>query len=178
MIPKGHIVSIEYEVSTPNEKGEKEVIDSSLGKEPLKFLLGKGQVIEGLEEVVEQMEVGDKKEIVIPPQKAYGEYHSSYLQEVPRDQFSGIDLSVGQTLFGQGEDGQTVQVVVKDFNNENVIVDYNHPLAGKELHFVVTVLEAREPTEEDMKVGCCGGEEHHHHGHQGGCCGGGGCGCH
>ena len=78
------------------------------------------------------------------------------------------------TLFGQGENGETVQVIVKDFNAEVVIVDYNHPLAGKELNFVVTILDAREATEKELACGL----HHHEHHNGGGCCGGGGCGCH
>lgn len=53
------------------------------------------------------------------------------------------------TLFGQGENGETAQVIVKDFNDEMVIIDYNHPLAGKELHFVVTILDSREATKKN-----------------------------
>ena len=95
------------------------------------------------------------------------------MQEVPREQFVGIDLQAGMTLFGQGDNGQTVQVIVKDFNDDIVIVDYNHPLAGKTLSFAVTLLDVREATEQELSQGL---HAHNHGG--GGCCGGGGCGCH
>ena len=171
MIDKNQVVSIEYEVK---ENGTDKVLDSNVGGKSLEFIMGSGQIIKGLEEAIAEMSVGDKKEVIVAPVNAYGEYISDYIQEVPRDQFVGIDLQEGMTLFGQGENGETVQVIVKDFNDEVVIVDYNHPLAGKELNFVVTILDAREATEKELACGL----HHHEHHNGGGCCGGGGCGCH
>ena len=160
MIDKNQVVSIEYEVK---ENGTDKVLDSNVGGKPLEFIMGSGQIIKGLEEAIAEMSVGDKKEVIVAPVNAYGEYISDYIQEVPRDQFVGIDLQEGMTLFGQGENGETVQVIVKDFNDEVVIVDYNHPLAGKELNFVVTILDAREATEKELACGL-----HHHEHHNGG----------
>ena len=171
MIDKNQVVSIEYEVKA---NGTAKDLDSNVGGKPLEFIMGSGQIIKGLEEAIAEMSVGDKKEVIVAPVNAYGEYISDYIQEVPRDQFVGIDLQEGMTLFGQGENGETVQVIVKDFNDEVVIVDYNHPLAGKELNFVVTILDAREATEKELACGL----HHHEHHNGGGCCGGGGCGCH
>ncbi len=175
MIDKNQVVSIEYEVK---ENGKNEILDSNIGGRPLEFIMGSGEIIKGLEEAVAEMQVGDKKEVIVAPINAYGEYISDYVQEVPRDQFVGIELEQGMTLFGQGENGETVQVIVKDFNEDVVIVDYNHPLAGKELQFFVTVLDVREATEKELNYGLH--HHHHEHHHEGGCCGGGGggCGCH
>ena len=118
MIDKNQVVSIEYEVK---ENGTDKVLDSNVGGKPLEFIMGSGQIIKGLEEAIAEMSVGDKKEVIVAPVNAYGEYISDYIQEVPRDQFVGIDLQEGMTLFGQGENGETVQVIVKDFNDEVVI---------------------------------------------------------
>ena len=173
MIENNQVVSMEYEVK---EEGTNEILDSNIGGKPLEFIMGAGEIIQGLEEAVAQMSVGDKQEVIIAPVNAYGEYNSDYVQEVPRDQFVGIDLQQGMTLFGQGENGETAQVIVKDFNDEVVIVDYNHPLAGKTLHFSVMILGARVATEKELTCGLH--YQEHHHG-EGGCCGGGGgCGCH
>lgn len=169
MIENNRVVSIEYEVK---ETGSNEILDSNKGEKPLEFIMGAGHIIKGLEEAVAHMEEGEEKEVIVAPANAYGEYFSEYVQEVPRDQFSGIDLQQGMTLFGQGENGETVQVIVKDFNDDNVIIDYNHPLAGKELHFIVKVLGVREATENELNCGLHSGGHHH----EGGCCGG--CGCH
>lgn len=171
MIDKNQVVSIEYSV---REDGQSEILDSNLGGKPLEFIMGSGEVIKGLEEAVAEMQVGDKKEIIVAPINAYGEYRSDYVQEVPRDQFVGIDLKHGMTLFGQGENGETVQVVVKDFNEDVVIVDYNHPLAGKTLHFSVTILGTRLATDKELNYGLHYQEQGHG---GGGCCGGGGGGC-
>ena len=170
MINNNQVVSIEYQVK---EDGTENILDSNIGGKPLEFIMGSGAVIKGLENAVAKMSVGDKQEIVIAPNDAYGEYISDYVQEVPREQFVGIDLQAGMTLLGQGDNGQTVQVIVKDFNDDIVIVDYNHPLAGKTLSFAVTLLDVREATEQELSQGLYA----HNHG-GGGCCGGGGCGCH
>ncbi|MDD6055607.1 MAG: peptidylprolyl isomerase [Helicobacter sp.] len=170
MIENNKVVSIEYQVC---ENGSEEIIDSNIGGKPLEFIMGNGEIIKGLEEAVAEMSVGDKGEVIVAPVDAYGEYHAEYVQEVPRDQFVGIELERGMTLFGQGENGESVQVIVKDFNDEVVIVDYNHPLAGKELKFLVTILSIRDASDKELACGL-----HHHEHNGGGCCGGGGCGCH
>lgn len=170
MIDKNKVVSIEYSVK---EEGTDDILDSNVGGKPLEFIMGAGEIIKGLEEAVAEMKVGDKKEVIIAPINAYGEYESSYVQEVPRDQFVGIDLQQGMTLFGQGENGETVQVIVKDFNDDMVIIDYNHPLAGKTLNFSVAILATREATEKELNCGL----HYQEHNQGGGCCGGG-CGCH
>ncbi|ANV98465.1 peptidylprolyl isomerase [Helicobacter enhydrae] len=169
------MIKIEYSVKDAKTG---EVLDQNVGGEPLEFLLGASQVIAGLEKALSDAKEGDQKQLKIEPDEAYGEYHIKYLQEVPREQFEGIELREGMTLFGHGENGQSVQVSVKSFNDDMVIIDYNHPLAGKTLLFDVKVLGVREASEEDLMVlggGCCGGGGHSHGG--GGCCGGGGGGC-
>lgn len=182
MIAENKIVSMEYEVF---DEADSSLLDSNKGGAPLEFLVGSGQVISGLEKALMGAKIGDSIKATIAPEDAYGIYQSDFIQEVPRDQFSGIELKAGMTLFGQGEDGQTVQVSVKDFNDEQVIIDYNHPLAGKTLSFDVKILDVREATEMEILQGgvgggCgCGSGHGHGHGHGGGgCCGGGGgCGC-
>ncbi|BCZ18616.1 FKBP-type peptidyl-prolyl cis-trans isomerase slyD [Helicobacter sp. NHP19-012] len=157
---QNQVAIIEYEV---RDHATQEVLDSNIGKKPLEFLMGAGQVIVGLEKAVQQAQVGQTLNIVIPPHDAYGEYRTDYLQEVPRDQFEGIELQRGMTLFGQGENQESVQVSVKDFSDHMVMIDYNHPLAGKELSFQFTLLGLREATEQEVLKGqpsskqCCGG---------------------
>ncbi|AFI06452.1 FKBP-type peptidyl-prolyl cis-trans isomerase [Helicobacter cetorum] len=163
---------IEYEVK---EKDSIEVLDSNVNKEPLEFIIGANQVIMGLEKAVLKAKIGEWEEVVINPEEAYGIYESNYLQEVPREQFEGIELEKGMTVFGQTEDNQTVQAIIKDFSSTHVMVDYNHPLAGKTLAFRFKVLGFREVSDEEILA------SHHHHS-GGGCCGGhggkgGGCGC-
>ncbi|WP_104745150.1 FKBP-type peptidyl-prolyl cis-trans isomerase [Helicobacter acinonychis] len=165
---------IEYEV---REHGSSEVLDSNIAKEPLEFIIGTHQVIAGLEKAVLKAQIGEWEEVVVTPGEAYGVYESGYLQEVPREQFEGIELEKGMSVFGQTEDNQTIQATIKDFSGTHVMVDYNHPLAGKTLAFRFKVLGFREVSEEEILAS--------HHGGGGGCCGGhgahkhkgGGCGC-
>jgi FKBP-type peptidyl-prolyl cis-trans isomerase SlyD len=168
-IEANQIVSIEYEVRNGDT-----VVDSNVGGEPLVFMFGKGQIIPGLETGIANMAIGEKGEVLVKPEDAYGELDESAKQEVPKDQFAGIDLELGMTLYGQGEDGGTVQVTVAEIGEENVIIDFNHPLAGKELMFSVTINNIREASAEEVMTGIPAENKHDDEG----CCGtGGGTGC-
>jgi FKBP-type peptidyl-prolyl cis-trans isomerase SlyD len=147
-IEANQIVSIEYEV----RDGDK-VVDSNVGQAPLVFMFGKGQIIPGLENGLKDMAVGEKADLLVKAEDAYGERNEEAIQEVPKDQFAGIDLEEGMTLYGQGEDGGTVQVVVKEIGEENVIIDFNHPLAGKDLMFSVTLSNVRDASAEEAMTG-------------------------
>jgi len=160
-----NVYSIEYTVK--NSKGE--VIDSNKGQAPLEFIGGKGQIIPGLEKEVENMEVGEEKTVTIPASEAYGEYNEDMVETLPREQFEGIELQKGMTLYGQTPDGQTIAVTVKDFDEKSVTIDYNHPLAGEDLTFDVKLVNKREATADEALTGQVGG------GHDS--CGCGSCGC-
>ena len=159
------VVAIEYEVK---EVGTAEVLDSNKGSQPLEFITGKGQIIPGLESALVGMNKGEIGDIKVDAADAYGAVNPEAIQTIPRDQFEGIDLKEGMMLYGQGEGGQTVQVVVKSFNDNDVTIDYNHPLAGKDLMFSVVVIDEREATEDEAVSGQVGGET----------CSDGSCGCH
>lgn len=163
------VVGIEYEVK---EAGTTEIVDSNKGGQPLEFIIGKGQIIPGLENALVGMTQGESSDVLVKAVEAYGEVNPEAVQTLPIEQFEGVDLTEGMTLYGQGEDGHTVQVTVKSFDDKEVQVDFNHPLAGKDLMFSVTVLSAREATADEASSGVVGGEQH-----GGGSCGSG-CGCH
>ncbi len=147
-IEANQIVSIEYEV----KDGDK-VVDSNIGGAPLVFMFGKGQIIPGLENGIVNMNAGDKADVLVESADAYGEYNDDATQEVPADQFAGIQLEIGMTLYGQAEDGGTTQVTVKEFGAETVTIDFNHPLAGKTLMFSVAVNSIREATADEAMTG-------------------------
>jgi FKBP-type peptidyl-prolyl cis-trans isomerase SlyD len=136
--------------------------------------MGLGHIIPGLENALVGMSEGESGDIMVNAVEAYGTVNPEAMQTLPKEQFEGVDLTEGMTLYGQGEDGQTVQVTVKSFDDKEVKVDFNHPLAGKDLMFSVTVLSARPATEDEIASGQVGGAE-------GGSCGshgeGDGCGC-
>ncbi len=147
-IEANQIVSIQYEV-----RDGQEIVDSNIGGTPLVFMFGKGQIIPGLENGIVNMATGENAEVLVKSADAYGDYNEEAQQEVPKEQFAGIDLNVGMTLYGQGEDGGTVQVIVKELKEEHVIIDFNHPLAGKDLMFSVTLNAVRDASEEEQTTG-------------------------
>jgi FKBP-type peptidyl-prolyl cis-trans isomerase SlyD len=148
------VVGITY---TLTEDGKNEVLDSNVGSAPLEFITGKGFIIPGLEKGLVGMSSGESKTIKVPASEAYGEYNENAIQVEPRENFEGIDLQKGMTLYGQDENQNTIQVTVKDFDDEKVTIDFNHPMAGKDLVFQVTVTESRDATEEEALTGQVGG---------------------
>ena len=166
------VYGVEYTVK--NGKGE--VVDTNVGGAPLEFISGKQQMIPGFEKAVTEMSVGEEKEVQVPSAEAYGEYDEELTQAVPREQFEGIELEKGMTLYGQGPDGQTVAVIVKDFNDKEVTIDYNHPLAGQDLSFNIKVLSERDATADEVLSGQIGGGSCSTDNNDGSCCGT--CGCH
>ena len=161
-IRENQVVSIQYELKDVNSG---EILDSNIDSAPLSFIVGKGQIIPGLESEILKLSLNDSEEVRVAAKDAYGEYDENAVQTLPKEQFAGLELKEGMTLYGQGEDGGTVQVTVKSFNDENVDVDFNHPLAGKDLLFAITVTEVRDATEQELIQGYVGAPQ------------GGGCGC-
>jgi FKBP-type peptidyl-prolyl cis-trans isomerase 2 len=116
------------------------VFDSSMveGREPLVATLGQGQLISGFENGLHEMVVGDKKTVELTPDHAYGEYNDEMIQEVPKEQLPG-DVEIGMPLEAQTQMGP-IRFVVKEIKDESVILDANHPLAGKKLIFDLEVV--------------------------------------
>jgi len=147
-------MAIEYSLKDANTK---EDLDTNVGGTPLEFISGTQQIIPGLEEKLVQMKVADKSDITVEPKDAYGEVNEEAIQTLPKEQFAGVELAEGMSLYGTGENGETVQVLVKSFDDENVTIDYNHPMAGKTLMFTVEILSTRDATDEEIQTGTVGG---------------------
>ncbi len=117
------------------------VFDSSEGKDPLPFTLGSGQVISGFEDAVTGMNIGEKKTVTIPPEKAYGERNEQMVINVPLTQVPpDIKPEVGQQLQLMGPENQPMVVVISEITDESVVLDANPPLAGKELTFDIELV--------------------------------------
>jgi FKBP-type peptidyl-prolyl cis-trans isomerase SlyD len=155
-ISENQVVSIQYELKDVDSG---EVLDSNIDSAPLSFIVGKGQIIPGLEDEIKKLSLNDSEEVKVSAKDAYGEYDEKAVQTLPKEQFAGLELKEGMTLYGQGEDGGTVQVTVKSFDDENVKVDFNHPLAGKDLLFALTVTEVRDATAQELIQGYVGAPE-------------------
>lgn len=119
-----------------------QVFDSSLEREPIEFTVGGGKIIPGLENGLIDMEVNEKKTIKIPHGEAYGEVRDELFQEVSKDQLPDeIKPEVGMGLVSKNPDGSERQLRVAEVKEDAIVVDANHPLAGKDLVFDVEVME-------------------------------------
>jgi FKBP-type peptidyl-prolyl cis-trans isomerase SlyD len=139
-----------------------QVVGSSEEAEPLQFLQGHGQIIPGLETALTGMELGQEKDVVVEPDEGYGERNPEALQLVPKDAFpADVELSPGMGLQMRDQEGRVFQAYVVDIRDDGVVLDFNHPLAGKTLHFHVKVVELREATDEELDHGHVHGEDAH-----------------
>ena len=149
-------VSIHYTLT--NDEGE--VLDSSIDDDALVYLHGAGNIISGLEQSLVGKVAGDKFKVRIEAEHAYGELSDDMIQVIPREMFEGIDeIEVGMQFHADVSHGTGVVTVIS-FDENEVTVDGNHPLAGQALTFDVEVLDVRAATEE---------EAHHGHIHGAGC---------
>lgn len=159
-IASGSVVGIDYSLHL----GDGHVIDASEPGEPLTYLHGEGQIVPGLETALEGLAAGDRKQVVVAPADGYGEHDPRGVQEVPRDAFpTDFQPESGMQLTAQGEDGEPVPFLVREVRPQSVVIDLNHPLAGKTLHFDVTVRDVRAATEEEIAHGHAHGHEGHSH---------------
>lgn len=137
-VKHGDTVHVHYEGKLPSG----ELFDSSEGREPLRFTVGSGQVIPGFDKAVLEMEIGQKKTVQIPVGEAYGERTNEALIKVPRTDFpEDLNPEVGQELQMSDDQGHVFPVVVADVAEDHVVLDANHPLAGQELIFDITLVK-------------------------------------
>jgi len=148
-IEKNVVVAIDYTLSDHDGV----VIDTSIGREPLKYLHGIGALIPGLENELEGKIEGDKLDVVIQPQDGYGIRNEEMLQTVPREQLGHLpDLQAGMQLEANSKQGP-VLVTIIEVSETEVVVDGNHPLAGVVLNFKVEVKEVRAASAEELEQG-------------------------
>jgi FKBP-type peptidyl-prolyl cis-trans isomerase SlyD len=151
-------VSIHYTLT--NDDGE--VLDSSRGDEALVYLQGTGNIISGLEKALVGKVAGDKFNVRIAPEDAYGELADDMIQVISRDMFEGIDdIEVGMQFHADVSYGSGVVTVVS-IDDDNITIDGNHPLAGVALTFDVEVIDVRAATEEEAAHGHIHGAGCHH----------------
>lgn len=175
-VAEKHVVSIDYTLKSASG----EVLDTTRERDPLLFIQGMGQIIPGLERALDGKVAGESLQVTVDPEDAYGHKNPELVHQVPRSELAEIqDLQVGTMLQANTPGG--VQVfTVSEITDEMVMVDGNHPLAGQQLFFDVTITDVREATEEELNPkphhggGCCGGGHHHHEEdhEKGSCCGG------
>lgn len=135
-IENGAKVQLEYTLK--DDGGE--VLDSNKGREPLTYTQGQKQIIPGLEQALSGMHAGEEKKVTIKPVDAYGEVNPSAVTEVPKEMLPPDALKVGTQLVAQSQAGDRRIVRIKEVREKTVVIDLNHPLAGKTLFFDVKVL--------------------------------------
>lgn len=114
-----------------------------MGGDPLTFTQGSHQIIPGLEQALEGMKAGESKKVTVDPKEGYGEVDPRGYQEIPIDQIPPDARKVGMQLQGKDPEGRIIRPMVKEVKEEVVVLDFNHPLAGKTLYFDVKVLDIK-----------------------------------
>lgn len=157
-IMNGQVVSMEYTL-----KVDGNVMDTSEGREPLEYVHGAGNIIPGLEREMIGMAVGESKNVLVAAADGYGEDDDKAFMDVPREQFpKEIPMKVGTELQVQNQAGQPMYARIDMVGDKSVRLDFNHPLAGKDLHFSVKVVGLREATDEEKEHGHVHGPGHQH----------------
>jgi FKBP-type peptidyl-prolyl cis-trans isomerase SlyD len=157
-IAKDSVVRFHYTVS---EVGQ-ESLESSRDREPLAILYGHGNIIPGLETAMLDREAGDSFGVDVAAADAYGEKRDGLSQRVPKKHFGAQKLEPGMQVVLQTNFGPRA-VTIQKIGMSVVDVDLNHPMAGKDLHFDVEIVEVREATAEELEHGHVHGDGGHHH---------------
>ncbi len=152
-------------------------IDRSSDGKPLGIITGAGQIIPGLEKALMGKKAGDDLKLSVEPEEAYGQVNPELFRDVPKNQFPGdVELQPGMTFQAQSPQGPIVINIKEVKDEDTVVIDFNHPLAGKRLHFDISIVEVRPPTAEEQSAlsSCCssgcGAEGQGGCGSNGGCC--------
>jgi len=180
-ISTNKFISASYDLFVAGEEGQdQELMEKATAEKPLSFIFGTGMMLEAFENNLAGLTVGDTFDFSISAEEAYGEYSDEQVVEIPRSVFEVDGTMDEEVIFENNivpmmdQNGNRLDGTVVSIGDENIKMDFNHPLAGEELHFIGKVLIVREPTEEEVKQfmgsGCGCGE--------GGCegCGEDGCG--
>ena len=153
-VENNKVVALSYELTV-----EGAVADKASADKPLEYIHGKGMLLPRFEEEVAGKEVGESFEFTLNPEEGYGVYSSDYIFELPLSAFT-VDgkvrhdlLQVGRVIPMMSDDGGLVQGTVKEVKDNSVLMDFNHPMAGKTLHFTGSVVSVRDASEDELKNG-------------------------
>ena len=156
-VDDGKVVSMHYTLHVDGK-----VVDTSEGGEPLEFIQGMGHIIPGLEHELYDMEVGQSKNVTVPAKEGYGEPDDNAFMDVPREAFpTDVPLDKGTELELRDQSGNPVYARIDDVSDQNIRLNMNHPLAGKELHFDVKIAGLRPATDDEVSHGHVHNGDHH-----------------
>ncbi|MDO4929757.1 MAG: peptidylprolyl isomerase [Bacteroidales bacterium] len=194
-------ITVAYELYADNEKGIHELIEKAPAEHPFQFISDMGVTLDAFEAQIKNLNSGDEFDFTLSVDEGYGPYVEEHVIELDKEifcvdgRFDKNTIYPGNVIPLVNADGNRFQGLILEVKEDKVVVDLNHQLAGKALHFRGSVVTSREATDEEIQglinmmsgegcgCGCedCGGgchddhEGHHHHHHEGGCCGGGHC---
>jgi FKBP-type peptidyl-prolyl cis-trans isomerase SlyD len=148
-VAKDLVISMDYELSV-----EGEVIDYSEPGDPIEFIQGNENIILGLEKAIDGLSIGDSKEVYVKASDAYGDYDADGFVEVPKAEFpEDIPLEVGLEISVTNDDGEEMTAFIEEVGVETITLNFNHPLAGKDLNFKIKIVGIREATAEELEHG-------------------------
>ncbi len=137
VVKDGLLITIDYTMKTPDGK----VLETSKGYKPLQYIHGKKMMIPGLEKALTGMKVGEEKQVTVKPEEGYGKINPNAVMEVPKDKVPPNALKIGAVLVGTNKEGMPIPLTVREIKDKTVVMDLNHPLAGKTLVFDVKVID-------------------------------------
>jgi FKBP-type peptidyl-prolyl cis-trans isomerase SlyD len=138
-IAENSTVSIDYTMTLDNG----EVVDSTKDTDPLTYTQGEGELIAGVEKRMLGLEIGGTLDVLLPPEEGFGDSDPEAFIEIPKTDLPPEALQIDAQLQGEGPQGQSIEGRVVELKENSAIVDFNHPLAGKNLHFTVTVVDVK-----------------------------------
>jgi len=154
------VVTFNYKLK--DDKGN--LLDSTDKGGPFSFITGNQQILPGLEDVLSNMIIGGKKNVKLAAADAYGEYDENAIQKLNRGMFpEEAEIEIGRTYFAHSPEGKQLQFVITEVENDDITVNFNHPLAGKDLEFDVELIDVRDATPEEISHGHVHGLGGHHH---------------
>ncbi len=154
-VAKDLVVSLEYTLTVDGE-----LIDSSEENGPIDYIQGHENIIAGLESELDGMKLGESKKVNVKAVDAYGEYDEEAVEEIPLSDFpKDIPLEVGVELAVEDEDEGPISAVIEEVGKDTVTLNFNHPLAGKDLNFDVKILSIRAATAEELEHGHVHGDD-------------------
>ena len=133
-INNNQLISMQYELMIDGN-----LIETNFDADPIEFTFGKGEVVPGLETRIKDMNEGETRSVNVPALEAYGQYKDELIEKFSISEFDGIDLQIGLVLEGEDENGNLFKATVSEVTKDEVTMDYNHPLSGKDLDFKVII---------------------------------------
>ncbi len=156
-VEDGLVVTLDFKLTVDGE-----LIEDTENDEPIQFIQGEGQLLPALEKHLYGMTVGDKKQAILTPTEGYGDYDPDAFNDVPRSEFpKEIPLKPGVELQLKDQDGEVHYAAIEAVDDYNVRLNFNHVLAGKDLHFALHIVALRTPTPEELDHGHVHSEHHH-----------------